>query len=260
MANPFDYLPLWELYVATAGVVFLSVEAGFRLGRQRSRRPDHEPEVPVISIVGSTLGLLAFILAFTFGMAESRYDGRRMLVIDEANVIRTTYLRTEFLPEPQRSKIRGLLREYVTVRAEGAKTGKIGGAIARSEKLQDRLWAETVALAEKNPNPMTTGLFTQSLNEVIALHTKRLEAGLRNRIPGVIWVGLYIVTILAMTATGYQVGLAGKRSPLATITLVLAFSAIILLIADLDSDRKGFLNVSQQVMIDLQGKMNLPGQ
>jgi hypothetical protein len=66
--------------------------------------------------------------------------------------------------------------------------------------------------------------------------------------------------ILAMIATGYQAGLVGKRSPLLTITLVLAFSAVILLIADLDSELKRWLNVSQQAMIDLQEKMNLPGQ
>jgi hypothetical protein len=110
------------------------------------------------------------MLAFTCGMAESRYDAKRLLVIDEANAIRTTYLRAGFLPEPQRSKIRGLLREYVTVRAEGAKTGKVSAAIARSEELQDWIWAETAALAEKNPSPMA-GLFIQSLNEAITLHT-----------------------------------------------------------------------------------------
>jgi hypothetical protein len=66
--------------------------------------------------------------------------------------------------------------------------------------------------------------------------------------------------ILAIIATGSQAGLVGKRSPLLTITLVLAFSAVILLIADLDSELKRWLNVSQQAMIDLQEKMNLPGQ
>ncbi len=85
-----------------------------------------------------------------------------------------------------------------------------------------------------------------------------MTAGLRNRIPGVIWVGLSLVTILAMVATGYQEGLDGKRSPVATITLVLAFSAVILLIADLDRPREGWLKVSQQAMMDLQQKMNLP--
>ena len=36
------------------------------------------------------LALLAFMLAFTFGLAASRFDVRRGLVIDEANAIGTT--------------------------------------------------------------------------------------------------------------------------------------------------------------------------
>jgi len=260
MGNPFDYLPLWALFATMVVVVFFSVEAGFRLGKRRSRDPDHEPETPVVSIAGATLGLLAFMLAFTFGMAESRYEARRLLVIDEANAIGTTYLRAGFLPEPQRSKIRGLLREYVTVRTEVVKTGKIAAAIARSEELQNRLWTETVALAEKTPGSIVAGLFIQSLNEVIDLHTKRVMAGSRSRIPGIVWVGLSLVTILAMAAMGYQEGLDGKRSPVATITLVLAFSAVFLLIADLDRPQEGWLKVDQQATMDLYEKMNLPMQ
>jgi hypothetical protein len=263
MSNPFDYLPLWALFATMVGVVFFSVEAGFRLGNHRRRDPDHEPETPVVSIAGATLGLLAFMLAFTFGMAESRYEARRVLVIDEANAIGTTYLRAGYLPEPQRSKIRGLLREYVTVRVEGvegAKSGKIAAAIARSEELQGQLWTETVALAEKTPGSIVAGLFIQSLNEVIDLHTKRVMAGTQSRIPGIVWVGLSLVSILAMAAMGYQEGLDGKRSPVATITLVLAFSAVFLLVADLDRPHEGWLKVSQQATMDLREKINLPGQ
>jgi hypothetical protein len=47
-------------------------------------------------MVAATLALLAF----TFGMAASRFDVRRGLVIDEANAIGTTYLRAGLLPEP----------------------------------------------------------------------------------------------------------------------------------------------------------------
>ena len=39
-------------------------------------------------------------LAFTFGLAASRFDVRRGLVIDEANAIGTTLLRGGLLPEP----------------------------------------------------------------------------------------------------------------------------------------------------------------
>jgi protein-S-isoprenylcysteine O-methyltransferase Ste14 len=254
----FDSLPLWGVFGVTVLVVSLSVEGGFRLGRHRGRRPEREEEAPVGSMVGATLGLLAFILAFTFGMAASRFDTRKELVLDEANAIGTTYLRAELLPEPERTQIRNLLREYVDVRLpKGVLTHeKINQAIVRSEELQGQLWSQAVVMSEKTPNSVIAGLFIQSLNEVIDLHSKRVTAALRNRIPGSIWVALYFVAVFAMVAMGYHTGLTGRRSLVANIAIILAFSAVILLIADLDRPGEGVLKVSQQSMLDLQRQLH----
>jgi hypothetical protein len=256
----FDSLPLWGVFVVTVVVAFLSVEGGFRLGRYRRHRPEHEQEAPVGSMVGAALGLLAFMLAFTFGMAASRFDTRKQLVLDEANAIGTTYLRAELLPEPQRTKIRDLLREYVDVRVpKGVLTReKIKQAIGRSEELHGQLWSQAVAISEKNPGSIIAGLFIQSLNEVIDLHSKRVTAGIRNRIPGSIWVALYFVAVLALVAMGYHTGLTGTRSLVSNLAIVLAFSAVIVLIADLDRPQEGLLKVSQQAMVELQKQLHTP--
>ncbi len=63
------------------------------------------------SVIAVSLGLLAFMLAFTFGIAANRFDTRKQLVLDEINAIGTTYLRANTLPEPPRTKIRKLLRD-----------------------------------------------------------------------------------------------------------------------------------------------------
>ena len=62
----------------------------------------------------------------------------------------------------------------------------------------------------------------------------------------------------AMAITGYGAGLAGRRSMIATVAVVVAFSAVILLIADLDRPQEGFLRVSQQTMLDLQTRLRQP--
>src|ERR1700720_1526300 len=98
-----DYLPLWGLFAASVFVVGLSIECGHRLGHYRRRSSEEEKEAPVGAIVGATLGLLAFILAFTFGLAASRFDARRQIVVEEANAIGTTYLRAGLLAEDGRS-------------------------------------------------------------------------------------------------------------------------------------------------------------
>jgi len=251
----FDPLPIWLLLVGTVVVVFFSVELGFRLARYRKRRSDDEKETPVAGMVGATLGLLAFMLAFTFGLAASRFDDRRQVVLDEANAVGTTYLRAAMLSEPIRTESRDLLREYVGVRLEATR-GNVVDAISKSEQLHERLWSQAVAAAEKDRSPIT-GLFIQSLNEVIDLHAKRIMVGLRSRVPGAIWIALYLLAILSMAAMGYQEGLTGAKRSLAALALVLAFSLVLILIVDLDRPGEGLLRVSQQSMIDLQNSMSV---
>ena len=256
--EPLDYLPLWALFGITLVLVLLAVEAGYRIGRWRKGRTEHEGEIPVGAIVAAILGLLAFLLAFTFGMAASRFELRRELVLDEANAIGTTYLRAALVPEPHRKEIRTLLRSYVDLRLEGVEPGMTAQAVTRSEEVQGRLWAQAVSAAEKKPTPIT-GLFIQSLNEVIDLHAKRVTMGMRNRIPFTVWAALYVTAILAMIGVGYQQGLTSTTRTLATLVLAVTFSGVLWLLADLDRPQEGLIKVSQQAMIDLRRSMTPKG-
>lgn len=250
-----DSFPLWTLFPVTVLIALASVELGYRVARYRRLRSPDQQESPVGPMVAATLGLLAFMLAFTFGMAASRFEDRRQVVLSEANAIGTTYLRAAMLPEPMRTETRNLLREYVNVRLEATQPGKTNQAISKSEELQERLWSQAIAAAEKDRTNIT-GLFVQSLNEVIALHAKRIMAGLRSRVPGAIWIGLYSLAILAMGVMGYHDGQNSNRRSLGVIALVFAFSAVLFLIADLDRPGQGLLQVSQQSMLDLRNSMS----
>jgi len=186
-----DVLPLWGLFLTIVVLVLAAIEGGYRLGSYRHRQPGREKETPVGAMVGAMLGLLAFMLAFTFGMAASRFDTRKQLVLDEANAIGTTYLRTAMLPE-RRDEIRGLLRSYVDARLKAVQSGRVAEEILVSEDIQGQLWSAATAVGLQHPDSIVVGLFVQSLNEVIDLHAKRVTAGLRNRIPGAIWMTLTI--------------------------------------------------------------------
>jgi hypothetical protein len=247
-----DQLPLWGLFLATIAVIFGSVEGGYRLGRLRRERTEPEKESSVGAMVAATLGLVAFTLAFTFGLAATRFETRREVILEEANAIGTTYLRAALLPEPQRSEARRLLREYVDVRLKGIQPDRVQQAISESTALQTRVWEQAVAAAEKDPRSVPTGLFIQSLNEMIDVHSKRVMVGLRNRLPGALWGALYLMAILGMAEVGYHEGLSSPRRSPAALTLVLTFSVLMYLIADLDRPQKGLLRVSQQAMIDLR--------
>ena len=51
-------------------------------------------------VVGAALALLGFLLAFVTGIALDNFNQRRQLVVLEADVIGTTYLRAGYLPAP----------------------------------------------------------------------------------------------------------------------------------------------------------------
>src|SRR4030095_8992047 len=157
--GPMDALSLWGLFVAILAVVLLSVELGYRLGKYRLSRREQEKEAPVGTMVGATLGLLAFILAFTLGLASSRFDHRRQLLLDEANALGTTYLRAGMLPE-WGEEVRRLLRDYIGHRLDAVRSGDVTEGIRRSENIQQQVWTEAETVAQKNPNSIVVGLFS----------------------------------------------------------------------------------------------------
>ena len=252
-----DVLPLWGLFLTVVVLVLAAIEGGYRLGSYRHRQSNREMETPVGAMVGATLGLLAFMLAFTFGMAATRFDTRKQLVLDEANAIGTTYLRAAMLPE-RRAEIRALLRSYVDARLDAVRSGRVAEQIVQSEHLQSQLWSAATTIGLQQPDSIVVGLFVESLNEVIDLHAKRVTAGLRNRIPGTIWVALLTIAALSLAAMGYHAGLVGTTRSLAILVVAVSFSAVIALIADLDRPQEGTLTVSQQALIDVRQSMNPP--
>jgi len=254
--NPFASLPLWGIFIGTLLLVSLSVEGGYRWATYKQNHSEKEKEAPVGAMVGATLGLLAFILAFTFSMAFDAFHARKQAVVDEANAIRTVYSLTGVIPEPHRTEVRKLLREYVEERLQwaGVKKARSGRS---AKELQNQLLAQTALVGQKSSDVIA--LFVDSVNKMIDLRTERVMLRERSRIPGVFWAVLYAVTILALAAMGYHGGVAGTtRSPV-MLAVAIAFSAIILLIADLDRPGEGFINVRQQAMIDLRDSLTESG-
>jgi hypothetical protein len=251
---PLDAIPLWALFVLSAALLGLAMEFGYRIGKWRHTHMPDERDQPVGAMVASILGLVALVLGFTFSLAASRFDARRMAVLEGANAIGTCYLRSRLLPDPERTETAKLPREYVDQRIRGVTGGKTSEAITRSGALHELLWSQATSAAEKNPTPITS-LFVQSLNDLIDMHVKRLLVGVFSRIPFVIWAGLYGLAILGLASVGYQAGLSTTRRSPAKIALVLAFSVVLLLIADLDRGQEGLLRISQQPLIDLQMSM-----
>ncbi len=254
-------IPLWMTYSGMVAVVLLSVCAGFYLSCFLKKRSGKAEEGPVNTVVAGIMALLAFILAFTFGVTTSRFDARKELLLNDVNAIETTYLRTELIPEPYASEVRALLIQYVDIRIEMFRHPEnIALIIKESERLQKLMWAHAAALAEADlKNADIVSLFVDSMNKMFDIQTQRITVGMIYRIPPVMWAALFALTLFSMFGVGFLFGNSGKLNWPLVITLSLAFSAVISLIADLDNSgtaRPTFIQVNPQPLINLQQRIN----
>jgi hypothetical protein len=251
--GPLDGIPLWGIFILTGALVLVAVEGGFILGRRRHRRETGEQAGAVGTMVGSTLGLLGFMLAFAFSFSAQRIDARRSALTDEANALGASYLRADMMPEPHRSEIRRLLREDVDAQIAGVEILRTAHSIARVDSIHTELWRHTAVLGREYPSPVTA-LFIQSLNNAIESYAKRLMT-VRTRILAPVWLVLYVLTFVAMFAMGYQVALTGTTRSPAVVLVAFSFALVLCLVADLDRPHEGHLRLSQQPMYDVQAVM-----
>jgi hypothetical protein len=94
-------------------IVLISIWFGLYFARKRLRSDD---VAPVGTVVNATLGLLAPILAFTFGVTSGRFDSRKQALLDEITAIETTARRADLIPEAHRTEVKDLIRQYIELR------------------------------------------------------------------------------------------------------------------------------------------------
>ena len=246
-----------DLYNYSLPTIFLTglavILATSEIGRRLSVNAGSRGGDNISTLESAVLGLLALMIGFTFAMALSRFEARRDAVLNEANAIGTTALRARMLPEPQRVEVLKLLREYVKIRLDitqrPVSRSELIATIDRSNAIQEALWLQAKAVAAKDNGMVPTGLFIQTINEMIDNQAKRLAA-LRNRVPNIVILALFGVAAVASAFAGYASGLEAQRTRFPVYIMGFLVSAVILLILDLDRPSAGFIEVSQQPMID----------
>jgi hypothetical protein len=193
------------------------------------------------------------MISFTFAMALTRFDERRVAVLNEANAIGTAALRARLLPAPQNAEGLKLFRGYVAVRLgitqHVPSPSEMRAAVVRSNQIQDALWLRAKMVMEKDSGMVPTGLYIQALNEMFDNRQKRLTAYL-NRVPNIVFLALYGIAFVAIAFAGYSSGTEGRRWRLPVYTVSILVAGVILLILDIDRPGAGFVSVSQQPLID----------
>lgn len=245
------------MFVIPLFAVLIPIFIGQRYGVYRSKKPPEKEPSPVGTIVSAALGLLAFLLAFTFQIAVNRYTDRKEMLINEVTTIRAAYLRSGLVPEPFRSETRKYLIEYTDLRVGLANDiSMLDRSMARTEEILDTLWNYSERIGEQDRSSEAYSLYISSINDLVDKYNQRITISLEYRIPESVLYTLCIVTFLSMFTLGYQIGLSGKASLKLSILLGIIFAIIIFLILALDRPELGLTKLNQKPILKLQQQLH----
>lgn len=245
------------MFFAPLLAVMIFICIGQCYGNYHLKKSPELPHTAVGAMVGTVLGLLAFLLAFTFQIASNHYDARKELLLEESSFIRAAYLQAGLLKEPVRSDARRLLIEYVDLRVSIAKDqDRFNYIINRSQQILDKLWIYGEEMNEQDRGLQEFALYTSSIANLIDSYNKRLTVLTAYRIPEAVLYVLYFISVLSMLALGYQFGISGKGSLKINLLLAIIFASVIFLILTLDRPETRLAKIDQKPMIILHDELN----
>ena len=258
--NALDKIPLVWVFAGSLVAQLVFIEAGFRLATFRGAKANKAQMAQVRAIMGASLGLLAFMLAFSFNTAQQHFEERTQAYMMEVSAVDSAYRGAGLLAETDAAEARSVLTEFARLRVQTREMAKLHDMesvvqlIRESEYMHDRLWA--VAERAQSAQVGDSSLFAQAILSMIDAHDVRLQAAFFNRVSPVIWLTLLGMAMVSMAITGYQAGLTGTRSSFATAALALSFSFVMMLITDLDRPLMSLFQQNQQLMVELQNRMD----
>ena len=226
------------------GALAAATEFGSRSGRRAVKTREAPSAGLVGAIQGAMLGLLGLLLGFSFAGAAGRFMERQDLIIHEANAIGTAHLRADLLDEPDASRLRAALAEYVRHRLELSRTLYRGITPQQAAEVEQRhraMWEAGRDGALAKPSAALAVL--NPVNEVIDLHSLRIAAG-HKHLPALVMGLLAVCSLLAMAVIGYGCGLSGRRCRPMTISLAILVGAALWTTIDLDHPRVGLIRLS----------------
>lgn len=227
----------------------LASEIGYRLGV--SYTPRYEAFGRQFDVIrAATFALSAFLIAFAFSGAGTRFVERLDIIVEEANALGTAWLRADLLPEPQRSELKATLKEYTTDRVEMLSTNdsaEIQKRLAKVGGLQAKMWA--TALAGTRGDAPLMNLVLPPLNDVFDLHTTHL-AMVHRHLPLAIMIVLLATAALSLVLVGFGNGRSGRRAPALDAVYAAVLAVALWMTVDLDRPRQGAIQITSQALVD----------
>lgn len=235
----------WSFSLALLVGMILCLELGWRIGRHRRARDPEGATAGIATIDGAVFGLLGLLLAFSFSGAAARFDGRRTLIVEEANAIGTAWLRLDLLPPAAQEPLREQFRAYLDSRLMTydllPDVAAAEAELQRSMDMQRVIWANAVA-ACRGETTTAAMLLLPALNAMFDIATTR-TAATRMHPPPVMFGMLFALALASAILAGFGMAGSSSRSWLHVLGFVAAMTAAVYVITDAEFPRFGFIRV-----------------
>lgn len=242
-------LPLWAIGSALFLLLFLTSLLGARLRHRFDRQGDDSQSDGYL--LSANLALLGLLIAFTFSLAVSRYDSRRMAVIQEANTISTAWLRAGLIDGPEGQALRDAIRSYTDIRLRLPEADDRAQVERESAAAQALIWQRLHAALPHALPPVGVTIISATTEMFDAAATRKAER--QARIPGRVLDVLSLYAIMSAGIVGYVLGGKHDRRHLVVSSILfLLLTMAMTLILDLDRPFSGSIRVSVQPIIDVR--------
>ncbi|MBS0190146.1 MAG: hypothetical protein U0573_01330 [Phycisphaerales bacterium] len=226
--------------------VLICIECGRRIGLRRRKAGSDPSKSGTGATEAAVFGLLGLLVAFTFSGAASRFDARRLQIVEEANAIGTAYLRVDLLPEDVQPEIRELFRAYTDARIATYHAipdlEKVNEENARAMRLQSELWKACVGACKLAPSPAVTSMVIPAVNELIDVSSRRTAAA-QAHVPWIVMAALLGLAMGCSLLAGFDMAADKFRSWTHQLVFALTIGFVVFVIFDLEYPRLGLIRI-----------------
>lgn len=226
-----------------------ALELGRLLGKRRRAQLDGRRDEGATLVVGSVLGLLAFVLALNLSHASSRYDRRMTSTLEEVNALGTALMQATAVGGEQADELTAKLRQYMQLRrayiiapGDDATLRLISN---QTNEMQNAIWALLVERMAESPGPPVTSLMNAINNAFDASTAMRLA--MEYRMPEQLVLLLLMMSLLSTATVGYQFGLIDHKGRVPGIVLSVLWCVVVTEIIDIGSARIWTLRTDTRV-------------
>jgi hypothetical protein len=248
-----DYIntiPVWGFLVVVLMILFVVAYLSYVWG-DKSRASGIKSLSDVIS--NNILGLLALILGFSFSMAVSRYDVRRVIAVSEANAIGTAYIRSSFIHFDEPEQVKSLFKRYADLRIEIYKSKNSDKVIAELSNIQEELLSKFRKVTKKDRGELESA-YLVSLNEMFDVANARNFA-LFKMLPPSFYLLIIIIGAVAIGLINFDRGFDQDKSHWRATLFIVLFVVVFTFIFDLDHYRGGLIRLGQDAILQVRGSM-----